>query len=81
MSAYSDKLSVPTHLTMGDVGSVIEKLREYGEAELTALDTITFRMEADDDWDLRGLLCEVEDELGALDFEINIDKTKVEGRV
>lgn len=73
---YEDKIVLPGHITLETVETVIDKIREYGSAEIKGR-VITMSFEEDDDWDLREVLGEIETELRSWDVSFSPSKDKL----
>lgn len=75
---YRDTISLPAEITLGTARSVLERIREYGWAKPNSdFSRVDIEFEADDDWDLREQLAEIETELRSWDIDFTVDKTKM----
>jgi hypothetical protein len=74
---YVDRIRLPRNLTLDQVERLRDRIREYGRSEMIDLTHLTMEFEAEDDWDLRTILADVETELHSNDIEFEIDKAKI----
>jgi hypothetical protein len=76
MRTYVDTIELPDYITLGTAQEALGKVREYGSGELNG-NKLTMHYEQGDDWDLREVLADVQQELGAMGIDFHIDKSKV----
>lgn len=78
---YEDKVILPDNATLSTIRMVLDVLRGHGSAELvTPFDrgVIRFAIEAEDLWDLRETLADIEDTLKSemIDYSTNKELVK-----
>ena len=72
---YSDTINIPAEVGVSDVQHMEEFLRGIGFVDAPgSWESIRFTVEADDLWDLRGLLAEVQQESAAWGFQFEPNK-------
>jgi len=79
-AAYRDEITMPGHLTLDELERVLDKIREYGSVDplpRPTLKRVSVSFVADDDWDLREVLGDVEQELNSYGVEWTVDKSKL----
>jgi hypothetical protein len=77
MKGYKDTITLDDNFSIGQVSSLLERLREHGSAELIDYNKITFTYEESDQWDLRDVLAEVEQYLQSEGIYYTVKKENV----
>ena len=76
---YEDQVRLPDDLTIDGARTLLDKAREYGSAEISfERQILTFRLEEEDDWDLRDQLDYLAHEFRSYNVEYEPDKSKIE---
>jgi hypothetical protein len=75
---YEDRLPIPEGVSVADVKIMLDKLRERGSADLNpTMSWIGFTVEAEDRWDLREVLADIEREAMSYGFELEVKRDLV----
>lgn len=72
---YFGTIQLPLGLTLATVGAIITTLQGHGEATVKGISHIDIHFWADDEWDLRELLGDIENELASEGIDWTPDKT------
>jgi hypothetical protein len=75
---YEDRLPIPEGVSVADVKIMLDKLRERGSADLNpTMSWIAFTVEAEDKWDMREVLADIEREAVSYGFELEVKRDLV----